>query len=291
MRIAIAGSSGLIGGALRRHLSATGHDVHSLVRHEPFDRTQRRIDADRGRVEGGLGDVDVVINLAGLGIADGRWSAAYKKELRSSRVATTATIRREINEADRDITWLNGSAVGYYGHRGDETLTEDSSGGSGFLADLVHDWEEEAATERARVIRLRTGHVLSAHGGLLGKQRLLFKLGLGGPIGDGAQYLSWITLQDYCRAVEFLIGSDVEGPVNMTAPNPEQQRDFAKEFATSLNRPAVVPMPTTLVGLLFTHEMVKETLLASQRALPEVLLERGFAFEHEHLGDALVSLR
>ncbi|MGD7733971.1 TIGR01777 family oxidoreductase [Propionibacteriaceae bacterium G57] len=294
MRVAITGATGLLGTATTQHLRQNGHTVIRLVRREPYGPDERRIDPpNRTIADPGLTDMDAVINFAGVGIADTRWTSDYKRKLRASRVATTQTIVNALADAPKCTTLLNGSAIGYYGSRGDEPLDEYSSKGTGFLADLVQDWEAtaDAAPEHVRVVKLRTGHVLTRTGGILGKQRLHFGLGLGGPIGDGTQVVSWIAVDDYVRAIEFLLTHDeISGPVNLTAPNPVDNTTFSKAFAAALHRPAYLPLPMFAPKLLFTAEMVDDAMLASQRALPKRLLDAGFTFEHTEVREAMRSV-
>lgn len=281
MRIAMTGSHGLIGSALTSALEADGHTVTRLGREGAYS----------------LADQDAVVNLAGAGIANKRWSDDRQLEIYSSRIGVTRRVVDALAvEAERghSLVFLSGSAVGFYGSRASEELTETSEAGTGFLADVVQDWEDEAVQAHAshRTVLLRTGHVLAARGGLLGPQRPLFQLGLGGPLGNGTQFLSWITLEDYVRAaIHLLTRSTLEGPVNMTGPAPVRQRDFARAFGASLNRPAVLPTPMVAPRLLLGSEMVEELLLASQRALPNALLTDGFVFRHTEVQGALNSLR
>lgn len=287
MRVAITGSSGLIGSALTQYLRQRGHDVLRLVRRTPIHADERFIDPERQVIgDLGLSDVDAVVNLAGTGIADRRWTLSRMAQIRSSRVDTTLTVAEAVRRAraeGHDLVWLNGSAVGYYGDCGDQVLDETASRGAGFLAGVCDAWESAALLDdpelQPRTGLLRTGHVLAPNGGLLGKQKLLYELGLGGPIGRGAQYVSWITLRDYVRATEFLLTNPVSGPVNMTGPAPVPQREFAHAIGQVLHRPTVMPMPLPLVKAVFSAEMVNDAMLASQRAVPAALLEAGF--EHQ----------
>ena len=278
MHIAITGSHGLIGHALVQALRERGDHVKRLSRSHVPDLTHQ----------------DAVINLAGANIAGRRWSRAYKNEIRDSRLGVTQRVVEALNrEAARGhaLTFLSGSAVGFYGSRASEELTERSSLGSGFLASVVRDWEKTAATAHSlhRTVYLRTGHVLAPHGGILGPQRPLFKAGLGGPIGQGTQFLPWITLDDYVRAVLHLLDNpEVSGPVNMTGPQPVRQRDFAAAYGRALHRPVLLPTPVFAPRMVLGKEMTEELLLASQHALPEALQRHGFTFQHTTIDDALV---
>ena len=289
MRIGIAGSSGLLGTATARHLVSQGHEIVRLVRHLP-GAGERRIDLARRTVSGpGLTDLDAVINFAGAGIADAPWTEERKRIMRASRLATTEAIIGALHEAPSCRVLLNGSAVGYYGDQGDTVLDERSPRGEGYLANVCVQWERAAdmAPEDVRVVKLRTGHVLTPKGGILGKQRLLFQLGLGGPIGDGKQYVSWIGVEDYTRAIEFLLTHGVRGPVNMTAPNPVTNARFAKAFGVALGRPAKIPVPLKAASMVFKPEMVQDAMLGSQRALPTVLQNYEFRFKHADIDDAM----
>jgi len=291
MRIAIAGASGLLGRATSDHLRASGHQVLALVRRPAQGLDERSWDPDAGEISGaGLSDVDAVINLCGTGIADERWSEQRKAELRSSRLDSTTTIVSALEPRGRCQRLLNGSAIGIYGDTGETVIDENSSRGGGFLAQLVADWENEAHAAPVPTCAMRTGQVLTAHGGFIGRQRLPFQLGLGGRIGSGRQFLSWIHVGDYVRAVAFLLTSKLTGPVNLTSPNPVTNNQFTEVFAQSLNRPALIPMPLPALRLLFGSEMVDEALLSGTRVLPRRLLDEGFSFDHPRLDEALAAL-
>ncbi|MGD8214802.1 TIGR01777 family oxidoreductase [Aestuariimicrobium sp. Y1814] len=293
MRVAIAGATGLLGTALTQHLRQTGHQVIRLVRREPYGPDERRFDpAERRLAAPGLTDLDAVVNFAGAGIADARWTESHKRAMRASRLATTQTIVNALAEAPDCKVFLSGSAIGYYGDRGSETLDETSSLGEGFLATLVRDWEKcaDQAPAHVRLVKLRTGHVLTRSGGILGKQRLIYQLGAGGRIGDGQQFVSWISIDDYVRACEFLLTHDVSGAVNLTAPNPVRNSEFSKAFAAALHRPALLPLPLPAAKLMFTGEMVADAMLASQKALPRVLLDNGFEFLHDEVDEAMAAV-
>lgn len=280
MRIAITGSHGLVGTALSAALEERGDCVTAVGRSEVPD----------------LSHHDAVINLAGAGIASRRWTEKYKKTIVESRVGVTGRVVEALNrEAQRGhrLTFLSGSAVGFYGSRTSERLTERSSPGKGFLADVAKRWEAAALAgdPRHRTVLLRTGHVLAPHGGLLSPQRPLFLAGLGGPIGSGTQFQPWITLSDYVRAVLMLLDTPrARGPVNMTSPNPVRQRYFARAFGASLGRPALVSTPAWAPSLVFGAEMAEELVLASQRAMPSTLVDLGFEFMYPDLGEALEAI-
>jgi uncharacterized protein (TIGR01777 family) len=236
-----------------------------------------------------LEGLDAIVHLAGAPISR-RWTRKRKREILESRTRSTSLLARVIASLDNPPSvWLSGSAVGYYGSRGDEVLTEESSGGTGFLADVVRAWEratEGVAEGGIRVTMLRTGVVLSPRGGMVAKLITPFRLGVGGRVGDGRQWLAWISLRDHVRAMQFLMASDLSGPVNLVAPNPVTGAEFARTFAHVLRRPSLVPVPGAALRGVF-GEMADETILASQRATPARLLRAGFEFRDPFLEGAL----
>lgn len=295
MRIAITGSSGLVGSALVAHLRTAGHDVLSLVRRAPNGGGEVRWDPAAGQLDpAALAGVDAVVNLAGAGIGDHRWTDDYKQELRDSRLATTSLLARTIAGLDvRPSVLLSGSAIGWYGDRGDDVVDERSAPGDGFLAELCREWE--AATKPAegagvRVAHLRTGIVLSAEGGALKKQLPLFKFGLGGKMGSGRQWSSWISIDDEVGAITHLLTANVEGPVNLTAPNPVQNAEFTRELARALGRPSFFPIPSFGPKALLGGELAEALLFTGQRVAPTVLSGSGYEFRHETLSVALPEL-
>ncbi len=291
MRIAIAGASGLLGRATAAHLRATGHEVLALVRREASGPDERRWDPDSGRIAApGLADVDAVINFSGAGIADARWSVERKAELRSSRLNSTTTLAAALEPGGRCRRLLNGSAIGFYGDTGETMVDEGTPQGAGFLAQLVADWERAAHAAPVPTAYLRTGQVLTTEGGFLGKQRLPFQLGLGGRLGSGRQFLSWIHVDDYTRAIAQLLDSTLTGPVNLCGPNPVTNARFTAAFAHALNRPALIPIPLPALRLMFGSEMVDEALLSGTRVQPRRLLDDGFEFDHPELDEALASV-
>jgi len=291
MHVAITGSSGLIGTALVRKLAADGHEVIRIVRRTPRPGEARWNPAAGTIEKSALTGVDAVINLAGAGIGDHRWTDDYKRELSSSRLLGTELLSKTLAELDgKPRVLLSGSAIGYYGSRGDEELDEHSAPGTGFLADLCVRWE--AATRPAsdagvRVVHLRTGIVLSATGGALGKQLPLYKMALGGRIGSGRQWQSWISLTDEVGAICHLLTSNHEGAANLTAPNPVRQSEFAKSLGGAVHRPAVLPIPGFGPKLLLGSELVDNVLLTGQKVLPKALLSDGYEFQHPTLDAAL----
>ncbi len=300
MRVAITGSSGLVGTALISHLEAVGHSPIRVVRREtnandneiswsPNASADPEVAvADLARQ---LEGVDAVVHLAGAGIGDKRWTDDYKRVLLESRTNGTTLIARAIAACnDGPKVLLSGSAIGVYGARGDESLDESSAPGSGFLADLTVEWEqctEPAAEAGVRVVFLRTGIVLSARGGALKKQLPLFKLGAGGKIGSGRQWWSWISIDDEVRAITSLLTSDIVGPVNLTAPNPSTQSEFADTLGSVLKRPTFLPTPKFGPKLLLGSELAENLLFTGQKVHPQVLHDAGFAFEHPDLDTAL----
>jgi uncharacterized protein (TIGR01777 family) len=291
MRVAIGGSTGMIGAALSRQLVKDGHEVVRLVRGRVTSSDQRQWDPDAGRITGpGLEDVDAVVNLAGAPIAGARWTRERKAEILRSRVTSTLTIVTSLTPDGRCQRLLNGSAIGFYGDTGNEIVDETMPAGRGFLAEVVSDWEAAATHSPVPTTVLRSGQVLAREGGYLGMQRPIFALGLGGRVGSGRQFLSWISLDDHVRATTFLLTADLNGPVNITSPNPVSNLEFTRAFGRYLNRPTPLPMPLSAVGLVFGREFVREALLASQRAHPARLLAAGFTFRHPTLSSAFASL-
>jgi uncharacterized protein (TIGR01777 family) len=290
--VAISGATGMIGGALVARLRARGHTVRRLV------RSLR--DAQSGDVQWNpmadtldehvLAGCDAIVHLAGAPIAQ-RWTSDHKRDIRESRVRGTSLIANCVAAmAVKPKVVLSGSAVGYYGDRGDESLDEQSTSGTDFLSRVVREWEGAAApiaNAGVRLVLLRTGIVLSSRGGALARMLPPFKLGLGGPIGNGRQWMSWISLDDHLRAMEHALFSDaLHGPANLLSPNPVTSAEFAATLGKVLSRPAVIPVPRFALELMF-GEMADATILASQRAMPRVLLESRFVFEHAALEDAL----
>lgn len=291
MRILMSGASGLIGTALRRHLAADGHTVTRLVRREakPSETTW---DPTAGVLDpSALEACDAVINLSGAGIGDKRWTDDYKKELLSSRLRATELLASTMAALDRPPSvFISGSAVGWYGDRGDERLDELSSPGDDFLSDVCVQWEAATlAAEKVgiRTVHLRTGVVLSSDGGALKKQLPLFKLGLGGRFGNGHQWQSWISIDDEVGAITHLLSAEICGAVNLTAPNPVTNSEFTSTLAKVLHRPAVLPIPTFGPKILLGGELVETLLLAGQRVSPTVLQRSGYEFHHDTLDAAL----
>ena len=295
MRIVISGASGLVGTALSSSLRSQGHTVVTLVRRAAAGPDQITWDPAAGQLDpAAIDGADAVVNLSGAGIGDRRWNDAYKRELVDSRLQTTGLLARTIAATDRKPSVvLSGSAIGWYGPRGDEELTESSSPGSTFLADLCVQWEaatEPASAAGVRTAHLRTGIVLTPAGGALKKQLPLFRFGLGGSFGNGRQWQSWISLDDEVGAIIHLLTADVEGPVNLTAPNPVTNKEFTKTLGKVLGRPTVLPIPSFGPKLLLGGELADALLFTGQRVLPSKLTASGYTFTHPTLEVALRAL-
>jgi uncharacterized protein (TIGR01777 family) len=290
--VAVTGATGLIGSALVTRLRAAGYIVRRLLRSPrhagPGDVVW---DPARGALPPmALDGVDAVVHLAGEPVAH-RWTADRKRAIRDSRVRSTELLAQAVRALPRKPrVLLSGSAVGYYGNRGDELLDEASPPGTDFLAQTCVEWERATAPVAdagVRVVLLRTGIVVSPHGGALARLLPIFRLGGGGPIGSGRQWMSWIGLGDHVRAMlHALVSEAMHGPVNLVAPNPVTNADFATTLGRVLTRPALVPVPAFALELLY-GEMARATLLAGQRALPKQLMAAGFAFEQPTLEGAL----
>lgn len=295
-RVLITGGTGFIGQALVDRWLAAGQQVTVLSRRPAWvaRRWQGRVTCAT-RFDELQGRFDVLVNLAGEGIADSRWSNARKHLLRQSRVDLTHELARWASRTgQRFRVVLSGSAIGYYGSfAGVDSypLREQDAAGQDFAARLCADWEDAAQPLAAlsdRLILLRTGVVLGPHGGMLKRLWLPFSLGLGGVIGDGEQLLSWIHCDDYCNALDFLLSSGITGPVNMTSPYPVSNRDFTQTLAHTLNRPALAPLPAFAARLLFGE--MSDLLLKGQNVLPLQLQAGDFRFEHPHLPEALLHI-
>jgi uncharacterized protein (TIGR01777 family) len=292
--IAITGSSGMIGSALVRSLVADGHTVRRLVRRAPRAGDEVAWNPERNEIDAkGLTGVDAVVNLAGENIAQ-RWTRESMRRIRESRVQATSLVAATMATlSPRPRALVSGSAVGYYGERGDEVLDEASSAGNDFLASVCKDWEAATAPARDAGIRVaisRTGIVLDRRGGALAKMLTPFRLGVGGHLGNGRQWMSWIAIADMVRALRFLIEHDgAAGPFDLTAPNPVDNAEFTRVLASVLHRPAIFPVPQLALELLY-GPMAKGAALASQRALPRQLLASGFDFVLPNLREALESV-
>ena len=292
MKVLVSGSSGTVGTHLLRVLSSDSSDIWRLVRSRTEGENLIFWDPERGRVDDPslLEGFDVVIHLSGENIMQ-RWAEKKKNSIRQSRILSTrylVSLFSGLQEPPK--TFICASAVGYYGDRGEERLTERSEVGSGFLPDTCLEWESEANRASdlgVRVINLRMGVVLSPEGGILSFLSLPFKMGLGGVIGNGDQYISWISIEDLSRIIVYLLGrEEVRGPVNAVSPNPVTNREFTTALATVLRRPVWFAIPAFAVRLLF-GEMGRSTMLASSMVFPEKLLSSGYEFLHKDLGSTL----
>jgi len=296
MQVLLTGSSGLIGSALAPALAAQDHRVSRLVRSTAgttegitfWDPAARKLDP--AALEG----VDAFVHLAGESIASGRWSAARKEGIRDSRVQGTHLLAERLARLERPPKALvSASAVGYYGDRGADVLTEESAAGSNFLAGVCREWEaatDLAAQRGIRVVLLRIAAVLSVAGGALAKMLLPFRMGVGGVVGSGQQYFSWISIDDLVRVIIHVLNADsLRGPVNAAAPNPATNAEFTKALGEALGRPTIFPMPA-FAARLALGEMADELLLASARVVPTRLLADGFQFHHSEIGPALREL-
>lgn len=295
LRIALSGASGMLGGALLTALAADGHTLTRLLRRAPRGPGELRWDPARGDLDAAaLEGLDAVIHLSGENIAAGRWNAARKARLRTSRVGSSALLASRLATCARPPrALLCASAVGFYGDRGDERLDEGSAAGQGFFPALCRDWEAAASPAAAagiRVVHLRFGVLLGAEGGALGRMLPIFRLGLGGPLGSGRQWLSWLSLEDATRAVRFALANEsLAGPVNLVSPAPVRQRDFARALGRALHRPALLPAPAFALRLLL-GEMADAALLASAAVHPGRLEAAGFTWRHPRLDDALAAV-
>ena len=293
MRILLTGSSGLIGSELVPFLRAAGHSVTRLVR-RPAHPEAKEIawDPAEGKLDpAALEGHDAVVNLSGENLGEGRWTAARKAQIVESRLKSTSLLATTLASlTHRPRVMVSASAVGVYGNRGDETLTEESNLGSGFLAELCRNWEaacQPAAEKGIRVVHLRSGVVLSPAGGALKKMLTPFKMGVGGVVGGGRQYMSWVALDDLLTVILFALEHDeVRGPVNAAAPNPVTNHEFTKTLGRVLGRPTLFPVPAFAARLAF-GEMADEMLLSSARVLPAKLQSAGFTFQFPELESAL----
>jgi len=284
MKVVVCGASGLIGTALRARLEADGHEVVQLVRREPAGPGEVRWDPARRQLDAAaLDGVDAAVNLSGAGVGDRRWTPAYQREVLASRTEPTRTLAEALARlSPRPRVLVQGSAIGVYGHRGEEVLTERSSPGSTFLADVVVDWEASARAAQDAGIRTafaRTGLVMAPGAGAFGRLVPLLRLGLGGPLGDGRQWWSWITLEDEVSALVHLLEADVEGPVDLTGPAPVRNAELTRALGRAFGRPTLLPVPRAALRVALGG--FADEVLASQRVLPAVLLGSGFRFAHD----------
>ena len=294
MRIAISGSTGLVGTSLVTTLAAKGHEVARLVRRPARDANDIFYDVGSGLIDQeSLARVDAVVHLAGESVGDGRWSSQKKERILSSRVQSTRLIASALAQCDRPKTLICASAIGFYGERGDELVDEQSAPGAGFLADVCVQWEracEPARVAGIRTVNTRIGVVLAHEGGALSKMITPFKLGLGGVLGAGDQWMSWVSLEDIVGALAHLLeSSSLSGPVNLVAPTPVTNRQLTHALGRHLRRPTVLPMPAFAARLAF-GERADALLLSSTRASSRKLIADGYTFQHREIGDALAAI-
>ncbi len=292
MQVAITGSSGLIGEALVASLASDGHTPIRVTR---SGSDGIHWDIAKGEIDtASLEGIDAVVHLAGEGIAEKRWTAAQKREIHDSRVKGTTLLSESLARlAQPPVTLVSGSAIGYYGDRGDTRLTEESEPGEGFLTEVCLDWEAAtAAAEEAgiTVSHIRTGIVLARHGGVLKRLLLLYKFALGGRLGSGEQYMSWISIDDEVGAIRWLLDNPRSGGFNLTAPHPVTNSDFNKALAQAVHRPAIIPVPEFAPKILLGSELADSLLFTSANVVPERLEGEGFTFAHPTLTEALAHI-
>ena len=290
MKVLITGSSGLVGSALTDYFVANGDEVIRLLRRSaPADSPVW--DPENGEINlAGVRDISAVVHLAGDNLGEGRWNDRKKNSILNSRVKGTKLLSEYFAATEhKPIVILSASAVGYYGNRGEERVDEASKPGKGFLTDVCRQWEDATASAvdaGIRVVNLRLGVILSAEGGALKKMLLPFRIGLGGVIGSGKQYMSWVSIDDVTGMIQHIIANEaVRGPVNLVSPNPVSNREFTKTLGQILNRPTIFPMPAFAARIAF-GEMADELLLSSTRVIPKKLMDSGYEFRHPELGGA-----
>ncbi len=287
--VAVTGASGLIGTALVSQLRADGYEVKKLVRRATRSNDEISWNPTLGEIDlASLAGTDAIIHLAGAGVGDKRWSAAYKSEILNSRLLGTTTIAKAAAELGVK-KFISASAIGYYGETGNRAVTESDRGGEDFLSVVCREWE--AAADLANdvpTIKLRTGLVLDPTGGALGRMLPLFRFGLGGKLGSGKQWWSWITLHDQIRAITFLLESKIAGAVNLTAPNPVTNQEFTAALARAMHRPAIFPAPAFELRIALGGFSTE--ILGSKKVMPKVLTDSGFIFDYPHVSNALTAL-
>lgn len=288
-KVAVTGSSGLIGAALVAQLQSDGYKVLKLVRRPPRAADEVSWDPKKGEIDlKSLEGVDAVFHLAGAGVGDKRWTAAYRSQILNSRLLGTTTIANACEQLQPEV-FISASAIGYYGETGNREVTEVDRGGDDFLSIVCREWELVAnLAPSVRTIKLRTGLVLDPTGGALGRMIPLFKFGIGGKLGSGKQWWSWITLHDQVRAMIFLMQSEIEGAVNITSPNPVTNKEFTAALAHALKRPAFFPAPA--IALRAVLGGFSSEVLGSKKVMPKVLMDNGFEFEYPFVSNALTAL-
>ena len=288
-RIAITGASGLIGAALVGHLKSEGHTVQRFVRRPVVAPDEIQWDPKTGYVDiEALRGVDAIIHLAGVGVGDKRWSKKYKAEILNSRLLGTSAIAHAVNEVKPQV-FISASAIGWYGESGNRAVVESDRVGDDFLAAVCREWEAAAdLATGTRVVKIRTGLVLDPTGGALGRMLPLFRLGLGGKLGNGKQWWSWITLHDQIRAITFLLENNISGPVNLTSPNPVTNQEFTSALARAMHRPALFPAPA--IALKIALGGFSSEILGSKKVTPQALTDAGFIWDYPHITSALAAL-
>jgi uncharacterized protein len=288
-KIAVTGASGLIGSALCAQLKSDGHQVIKVVRRAARVSDEVSWNPLKGEINlAALEGTDAVFHLAGAGVGDKRWSAAYRSEILNSRLLGTTTIANACEQIQPEV-FISASAIGYYGETGDRSVIETDRGGEDFLSIVCREWELVAnQAPSVRTVKLRTSLVLDPTGGALGRMLPIFKFGLGGKLGSGKQWWSWITLHDQIRAMIFLMNSKIEGPVNITSPNPVTNQQFTAALARALKRPAFFPAPA--FALRAALGGFSTEILGSKKVMPKVLLDNDFEFDYPHLLAALTEL-
>ena len=288
-RIAISGSSGLIGTALVGHLKSEGHTVQRLVRRAPVASDEVQWDPQTGFVDlAPLAGVDAIIHLAGAGVGDKRWTKKFKSEILNSRLLGTTAIAKAVAEV-KPAVFISASAIGWYGESGNRAVVETDRVGDDFLAAVCREWESAAdLAGDVRTVKIRTGLVLDPTGGALGKMLPLFRLGFGGKLGSGKQWWSWITLHDQIRAIVFALENPISGAVNVTSPNPVTNQEFTSALARALHRPALFPAPA--IALKIALGGFSSEVLGSKKVIPHVLQEAGFTWDYPHITEALNQL-
>ena len=288
-RIAISGSSGLIGTALVGHLKSEGHTVQRLVRRAPVASDEVQWDPQTGFVDlTALTGVDAIIHLAGVGVGDKRWTKKFKSEILNSRLLGTKTIAKAVAELKPQV-FISASAIGWYGESGNRAVVETDRVGDDFLAAVCREWESAAdLAGDVRTVKIRTGLVLDPTGGALGKMLPLFRLGFGGKLGSGKQWWSWITLHDVIRAISFALEKPISGPINLVSPNPVTNQEFTSALARAMHRPAVFPAPA--IALKIALGGFSSEVLGSKKVIPQKLIDEGFTWDYPHVTSALVAL-
>jgi uncharacterized protein (TIGR01777 family) len=288
-RIAITGASGLIGSALVGYLKSEGHTVQRLVRRETVASDEIRWDPKTGFVDiEALRGVDAIIHLAGIGVGDKRWTKRFKSEILNSRLLGTTAIANAVAEVKPQV-FISASAIGWYGDSGNRAVVESDSVGQDFLAAVCREWEGAAdLAGDVRTVKLRTGLVLDPTGGALGKMLPLFRFGLGGKLGSGKQWWSWITLHDVVRAIVFALEKNVSGPINLTSPNPVTNQEFTAALARAMKRPALFPAPA--IALKIALGGFSSEVLGSKKVMPNALTDAGFQWDYPHISTALQAL-